>query len=402
MTETGLASEALAERPIGRNEPQAALSLAGGLSWLSARQASAIVGEWRELAARGGESNVFFHPGFLLPAIDHLDPDVTIATVRDRADRLIALAPIARTRLGRIAPALRVWVHDYGPLGVPLLDAGAIDQAAAAMVGHTPEKTSLVVPNLPARGPAKAAFERAAGLAGRPLVLVDEHARAICERGDEPGGIRPTLPTRRRKEFARQMRRLAELGDVTIESAVDPDRVRARFEEFLILEAAGWKGEAGTALASQPTTAAFARDVVFNRSERGTTRIVSLRLGEHPVAIVVCFIAGATAFTWKIAHDEAYARFSPGAQLMLETADALFGDSAIARIDSCACADHPMIDHLWRGRMDVATLVVGPVGGGAIYRTGLAAMRAEHDAKAMARRVRTRLKGQRQKREAPQ
>jgi hypothetical protein len=35
-----------------------------------------------------------------------------------------------------------------------------------------------------------------------------------------------------------------------------------------------------------------------------------------PVAMLVTFIARETAYTWKIAHDEAFARFSPGAQLM--------------------------------------------------------------------------------------
>ena len=396
MAQIGVTAETLAKGSLGRRHEQPSGSgSSGSVSFLSAPQAASIVTEWRDLAVRSVEANVFFHPGILLPAIDHLDQSVTVATLRDRAGRLIGLAPMERRRLGHIAAAIRIWSHDYGPLGAPLLDVEAIHQAAIAVIGAAAKKTSLVIPCLPLKGRAAAALCRAAERTGRPWSLIDEYERAILDRPEGPPTIRATLPHRRRKEFARQMRRLAELGPVTVETAIDPDRVRARFEEFLTLEVAGWKGEKGTALASLAATAGFARDIVFNRSERGTIRIVSIRLGDHPVAVVVCFIAGATAVTWKIAYDEHFARFSPGAQLMLEAADALFGDPAIMRIDSCASANHPMIDHLWPGRLALGTLVVGPVGGGALYRAGLAAFRTELEARAAANHVRGVLHGQR-------
>jgi hypothetical protein len=104
--------------------------------------------------------------------------------------------------------------------------------------------------------------------------------------------------------------------------------------------------------------------------------------------MLITFIAGATAFTWKIAYDEAYARFSPGAQLMLEAARRIFAETSVSRIDSCADAGHPMIDRLWPGRMAVGTLVVGPPGGGLIYRAGVAVAKAEAFARASLKRLR--------------
>jgi hypothetical protein len=101
--------------------------------------------------------------------------------------------------------------------------------------------------------------------------------------------------------------------------------------------------------------------------------------------MVVTFAAGATAYTWKIAYDEAYARFSPGVQLMLELPKHLFSDPTLMRIDSCAAAHHPMIDHLWSGRLAVGTVVIGPPGGNALHRVGLAAARAEMAARAKVR-----------------
>ena len=41
---------------------------------------------------------------------------------------------------------------------------------------------------------------------------------------------------------------------------------------------------------------------------------------------------------------------------------------SIARVDSCATADHPMIDHIWRERLALADLLVrvGPDGGATV------------------------------------
>ncbi len=68
--------------------------------------------------------------------------------------------------------------------------------------------------------------------------------------------------------------------------------------------------------------------------------------------------AGDTAFLWKIAYREAAARFSPGVQLVLHLTEAQLGDETLAATDSCAVPRHPMIDRLWRDRMDLADVVV--------------------------------------------
>ena len=64
--------------------------------------------------------------------------------------------------------------------------------------------------------------------------------------------------------------------------------------------------------------------------------------------------SAATAWCWKIAYDENYARFSPGVQILLDVTQALLDDASLARADSCATADHPMIDRVWRERLPLA------------------------------------------------
>lgn len=365
-------------------------------STLSGDSSGGLLAEWAALAGRSAGDNVFFDPEFAVPAIRLLgEGDVAIATVATSSGRLAALTLFTRARLGHIAPAIRLWSHGYAPLGLPLVDARAVEDALAALVdGLAPADSglSLVVPDLPLDSAVAAALALIADRGGRPLALLDDHRRAMLERpGAGAVDLRAALPARRRKELGRQMRRMAELGAVSVETATESDCVRARFEEFLALEGAGWKGRRGTALASSAEVAEFAREVVRNRAAAGAMRIDAIRVGAHAVAMVVSLVAGGTAWTWKIAYDEAYAHFSPGAQLMLEAPAHIFSDPDVKRIDSCAVADHPMIDRLWPGRLPIATVVLGPPGGGVLHRLGLAAAKAETAARANVRQLRERL-----------
>jgi hypothetical protein len=196
------------------------------------------------------------------------------------------------------------------------------------------------------------------------------------------------------------MRRLSELGPIAIESASAAEAVAAAFEEFIALEAAGWKGRGATAILFNREVADFARIVVASRAAARGARVDTLRLADKPIAMVVSFVAGTSAWTWKIAFDEAYGRFSPGAQLMLELPPRIFADQRIERIDSLATAGHPMIDHLWRDRLAVGTLVIGS--GGFVHRLALLSAETEVRASAVARRFRDRLRrGARRGEEAP-
>jgi CelD/BcsL family acetyltransferase involved in cellulose biosynthesis len=351
-----------------------------------------LLPEWSALAVHSVGDNLFFRPDFAMPAMRHLNREVAIATVRQTDRRLAALAPFTQARLGRVAPAVRLWAHEYAPLGLPLVDEKAVASGTAALLeGLAPSDsgTSLIAADMPMESPVAKALVAAALRQSRPVDMLDGHVRAMLLR-PEPGALDPraALPAKRRKEIGRQLRRLRDVGDVTFTAAIEAAEVRARFETFMQLEAAGWKGKRGTALISNTETAEFAREIVANRAEAGAARVDSIDLGGHPIAMVVTFAAGSTAYTWKIAYDEERARFSPGVQLMLDLPKGLFSDPTLMRIDSCAAADHPMIDHLWRGRLAVGTLVIGPPGGSALHRIGLAAARAEISARATLRRLR--------------
>ena len=73
---------------------------------------------------------------------------------------------------------------------------------------------------------------------------------------------------------------------------------------------------------------------------------------------------------------------------MLELPRHVFADGKVARIDSLAAANHPMIDHLWRDRIRIGTLVIGP--GGPLHRLALLSTESEIRARALVRQLRDR------------
>jgi hypothetical protein len=86
----------------------------------------------------------------------------------------------------------------------------------------------------------------------------------------------------------------------------------------------------------------------------GKAQIAQIALDGRPIGAMITLRSGDVAWTWKIAYDEGYARFSPGVQILLDVTQTLLDDPKIARADSCATADHPMIDHVWRERLVLA------------------------------------------------
>jgi hypothetical protein len=82
-----------------------------------------------------------------------------------------------------------------------------------------------------------------------------------------------------------------------------------------------------------------------------------LRVGEKTIAMLVNFLAYPGSFSFKIAYDEAYARYSPG--ILIEKANLQrLGDPCFGWMDSCAVEDHPMINSLWRSRREMVRIAL--------------------------------------------
>ncbi len=83
-----------------------------------------------------------------------------------------------------------------------------------------------------------------------PAADFNRHQRALLSPTDERSHyLERAMGRHQQKELRRRWRRLAETGAMLITAATEPAAVGRALDDFLALEAGGWKGRAGTATA---------------------------------------------------------------------------------------------------------------------------------------------------------
>jgi CelD/BcsL family acetyltransferase involved in cellulose biosynthesis len=333
------------------------------VEWRQLAGLGSIAAEWRALAARALEPNVFYEPAFALAAASVFGRDIGAGLVwtRSTAPRLIGFFParIERRRYGLALPVLVGWTHPYAPFGAPLVDRDQGEAVIGAWLDHVTNATGLpdvmLLPYVPMDGPLAKALEAAVARRSSHSRCFGQHRRALLSpAGDREHYLDHAVGQKKRKELRRQRKRLADGGSVTSVSAGEASAVGPALADFFALEADGWKGRAGTAARGHADIASFMTTAVTTLAGEGKAQVARLCVDEKAIAALVTLRSGGTAWCWKIAYDESRARVSPGMQILLDVTQALLDDPAIARADSCATADHPMIDHVWRERLALA------------------------------------------------
>jgi hypothetical protein len=157
------------------------------------------------------------------------------------------------------------------------------------------------------------------------------------------------------------------------------------------VEANGWKGRAGGAVSRDPNAAAFLAEAVTALAGEHKARVDRLTLDGATIAATITLFSGDYAWFWTIGYDETYARYSPGVQIAHDLTLALEGDESLSFVDSCAVADHPMIDHLWSGRIAMADWLV-PLDGSMSFAVTAAGERARRAIIAPLKALRKRLR----------
>lgn len=318
--------------------------------------------DWRALAARAVDPNAFYEPAFALAAMPAFGTHVQTFLVwtRQTPARLVGLFPCVIEHRYGIAPrVLGGWSHAFAPLGTPLVDRDVPDGVIAAWLDHVAADRSMpsivLLPKLAVEGPFAAALERVLARRGAPHADFDLHRRALLAPGEDRAGyLARALGAKHRKELPRRRRRLNEFGVMTHDIAMSEPDILPALDCFFALEAAGWKGRAGTAATQRDELCRFFNAAIAGLAREGKARIDLMRLDGKPIAATVALKSGDMMFGWKTAYDESYAKYSPGALLMLELSEAMLADATVAAVDSCAVANHPMIDHLWSERRAIA------------------------------------------------
>lgn len=319
---------------------------------IGARDLARVRGAWADLFDRSLECNVFYGP-------DHLEPLAT-GPLCDSSFRVLLAwrqGPGGRTLAGfmplhlsasPLAP-VRGFKHHYVVGSTPLLDSfQPLDAANALLHGLTEIRPGalLILDDVRLDWPAWQALVRASQ-ASRCLF---EEQDVIARAGVSPVSASTHLKGKISQNLRRCSAKLSTLGAWSVNTPMDVEEGREGLEALLSIEASGWKGEAGTALASNADTLAFARKAFDPGNLRPTPLFSVLRLENKPIAVSMNLIGHDNAANLKCAYDESYAACSPGVLLDVALADELRRTSFTPMIDSVALPGHP-VERVWPERM---------------------------------------------------
>lgn len=270
------------------------------------------------LSNRALEPNIFFSARLLAPAMPRVeDKQVRLALIRDEIgarSRMRLLMPFTVEKPGFSVGAsiIRAWANPFGPVGTPLVDAEdsaeTIDNLFEALSMREARLPSvLVMPDVRLSGPFAQLAKAVAIGRNLPVTVTDPYLRPMLESLlDGEAYLKHSISSHHYREMRRLWRNLGNKGSLSYSVARQPEEIRLRMEEFLALEAKGWKGRKRSALINDRYRAAFAREAITNLAEVDAVRIHTIDFDGRAIASLIVFIMAGEAYTWKTAYDEVF------------------------------------------------------------------------------------------------
>jgi CelD/BcsL family acetyltransferase involved in cellulose biosynthesis len=336
---------------------------------------------WRDLASRAGEPNPYFEPDFLSLSWRHFPGYAkTTLVIAQEGSEFKGLLPLVNVERRRMPPRTVARSRDY-PTGVsslctPLVDRACVDLAVGALLQglesaakHEGWPGIFSFDRIGDDGPVAQSIRSTAASLGYPVFVKERWVRGTVSR---TGKWDKPVDGNRRREIGRRRRLLekeagAEL--TVVERSSDP----AAVDDFLRMEASGYKGqEGGLAFSRTPETAAWFREWRQRWAKAGRLVMLSLNVGDVPIAMQCYVRAGPGLFCFRIAFDQAYARFFPGAMLLFSALEYLRDETDAQWIDSCSDRNNEFFLGMLPERRSLSMLLIGT--GGALDRAMVGAL----------------------------
>jgi CelD/BcsL family acetyltransferase involved in cellulose biosynthesis len=233
-----------------------------------------------------------------------------------RGEELAAAFPLCE-RDGSLEALANVHTPVFEPLARSREDLRRVSEVVATATAR-----ALRVPCLPVGEAVTDELQRASRQGHRWLLVSPMHTSPIVRTTGPldaylgaPGRTGP-LPRYRRK--------MAREYDARFEILAEPDDLESVLRDGLRLEAAGWKGRAGTAIISDPRTHRFYRGVAHAFRARGELRVSCIRLGGKLVAFDLCVLRHGRLWLLKTAYDEHHRHLAPGLVMRLSIIERCF------------------------------------------------------------------------------
>lgn len=287
----------------------------------------ALENDWNSLAEALPEPRFIHRFAWQMACLKHLvaDPDSVYQFSFYAAGRVVAIFCLCRVRRTVGGVALWLWElpsHSHITLADPLLvSASLVPSLRRSLVEALDKHVGLPWHAMHFSGlPASSSL--LAGLQGHGagLAVLEPMGQSMSFDCRSTELALAGCSSSFRRNLRRQRKKLEAHGCVTLTLARQGAELEAAFDEFLRLEASGWKGRDGrnSAIRLHPGLAGFYGELSERFSRRGECLIALLRLDGIPIAAQFCLLSGRTLSLQKIAYDEARQSEAPGNQLLHE------------------------------------------------------------------------------------
>lgn len=279
--------------------------------------------EWDALVAATC-SPVFLRHAFLRIWIENFAPRnrLRVLLARDEAGTLVAALPLMEERQRLYGLPVRALVSTANPhscrFDVLARDPAAAGQAFAGYLAGDPSWDVLRIVDVPEGGSAFS-LHQALGRAGHPTGSWESLRSPYVPLPGTWEDLTARLQSKFKANVRRRRRKLEEKGAVTFERYAGGADLDARLEEGFELEASGWKGDRGTAIARSPETRGFYTELARWAQREGLLSLLYLRSGGKAVAFHYALTVGRRYYLLKPGYEEALGECSPG-QLLMEEA----------------------------------------------------------------------------------
>lgn len=325
--------------------------------------------DWDVLSRETITENPAYSRQYVLAGLETIDAgaNVRAVSINDDNERLVGFFPFRRRILPPFPWPVAVGAQNiYQFAGAPLASGKCTDSVIGVWLdglkAGAPSRF-WALSNIDLNSGFIHAVKAQAATYGLGLRFVTPYRRPrlIGKAGSSAAHSAQIIKKSRMKDIERNLRRLRGIGAVGFERAREPEQVKRRFEQFLVLEQSGWKGENGTAFLSKDCDTVFARMAFGDlKGINGQTMVDSLLLDGTPIAMSVNMSNGSTLFTLKCAYDESYRKFSPGLVLEYLVVEEFFKSGVFAEMDSSTTMDGHIIQEFWDSDKPMACVIIGP------------------------------------------
>jgi CelD/BcsL family acetyltransferase involved in cellulose biosynthesis len=296
--------------------------------------------------------NTFTHPDWIRAISAHLPGGEML---RVPGTGLARLSTVIQAKSWPIAH-VDTWVTPLSPAGIPISARQPDPSDALALVDAT--ESPMLFRDLPVDHPTTETLLQSA----TQVKIISRWKRAALHlNGSFEDWMQTNFDQKRRKELKRLRARLSEQGTLQSTELQSDGDLTPFITAFLKLEVESWKGKRGTAIGNSPQATKALQAGLEAMHRAGRLKFWLLTFNGEAIAALFALTDDGEATLGKIAHSQAFAKYSPGVLIILDATAALFADKTMVRADSNAIPNHPMIDRIWRDRIEcVDALLAGP------------------------------------------